>query len=94
MALETNTQNIGTSATELGTSRGRRKALLIRNPSGSGATIYVGAPDVTVAEALFVVAAGDPTLYITGSEGDSLGGEQWSARTASGTATGVVVGEV
>ncbi len=94
MTITSNTQNFGTTATEIGTSRGRRKALLVRNPAASGATIYIGGSDVTTGKAAYVVDEGDPTLAITSGDRDSLAGEEWYARTSSGTATGVAVTEV
>lgn len=86
------TQSITTTASQLGSARGGRSLLAVRNPGGSGRSIYIGGSGVTVATALFVLAPGDPTLTITTGEHDSLGGEDWYAITSTGTAAGVVVG--
>lgn len=93
MGLAVSTQSITSTASELGTAGGSRTSLVVRNPAASGATIYVGASDVTVAEALFVLAPGDSSLVITDGDRGALAGHTWSALTASGTAAGVVVGE-
>lgn len=94
MALEVNTQDVDDTATEIGTSRGRRQALVVRNPTGSGATIFVGDADVDEAHALFVLDEGDPALVIGSERGNTLAGEEWYFVTATGSADGVVVGEV
>lgn len=87
-------QNITTTASVLGTSGGSsRRLLVVRNPTGSGATIYLGGSNVTSSNAAFVLNAGDNPLIITSATGDSLASEKWYAVTASGTATGVTVTE-
>lgn len=93
MALDGSKQDITTTASALGTAGSSRRMLIIRNPSGSGATIYVGGSDVASDNAAYVLAPGDAPLAITTGDGDSLAGEAWYARTASGAATGVTVTE-
>lgn len=94
MAITSDTQDITTTASELGTGRGGRRVLVVRNPLGSGATIYLGSGTVTVADAAFMLDAGDPSLVLASGENDSLGSEEWYAITASGTASAVAVTEV
>ena len=93
MAPVGSTQNITTTRSVLGTSKSGRRMLIVRNPTGSGASIYIGGAAVTSSNGMFLLAAGDPPLIFTSADGDSLAGEKWYAVTASGTATGVIVGE-
>ena len=94
MTLVGSVQNVTTTAAQLGLSLGSRTALIVRNPAGSGATIFVGGSNVTAANAAFVLAPDASPLIISSGDRDSLAAESWFARTSSGTATGVSVTEV
>lgn len=90
MALVSSKQNITTTASQLGTGKGARGLLIIENPTGSGATIYIGASDVA-SDTGITLAPGAAPMTVTNGTRDTLAGEAWYARTASGTATGVKV---
>ncbi len=94
MTLVGSVQNVTTTAVQLGLALGSRTALIVRNPAGSGATIFIGGSNVTAANAAFALAADAAPLMITHGDRNSLAAESWFARTSSGTATGVAVTEV
>lgn len=91
LASSNTKQNITTTASELGTSIGSREMLMVTNPSGSGATIYVGVASDVASDTGHALAAGDPPMTITNGPVDSIASQPWYAVTASGTATGVKV---
>lgn len=93
MALTNDTQTFDDTPTPIGTAGASRRLLGVRNPAASGATLYVGGPDVTPDNATFLVAEGDPTLILTSAQ-DSLAGEAWHGVCDTGeTATDVAVTE-
>lgn len=93
MALSNSKQNITGTASLLGTPSGGRQFLSVRNPTGSGATIYIGGSNVATDTATIVLAAGDPPVHFSNGHGDPSGALDWYAMTSAGTATGVCVAE-
>ena len=81
--------NLATSVTAaaIGTPSASRKLLVIVNPAASGASVYIGGANVASTNAVFTLLQGDPPMIIANALGDSLAGETWYARAASGTPT-------
>lgn len=92
MPLANSTQNITSTASKLGTVA-YRIHLSVLNPTGSGATIYIGGPGVAQSNATYALAAGDPPWIADNAPGIPTAALPWYAVTASGTATGVCVVE-
>ncbi len=93
MALTNEIQEVTDQAAPLGTPSYARHLLAVRNPTGSGGTVFVGAEDVTPATAIFEIAAGDPTLLIRNGDRDSLAGLAWHVVCATAGTAEIVVGQ-
>lgn len=91
MAAKNSTQDVTATAAPIGAAA--RAHLSILNPTGSGATIYVGGPNVSASNATFVLAPGDPPWIADSVQDYPAADYAWYAVTASGTATGVCVCE-
>lgn len=83
MAIDHERVSVGTSATTLGNAARDRDGFTVnvQNPTGSGATVYLGGSDVSTSDYGYSLAAGSEVAV------DLLQGEALYGIVASGTLT-------
>lgn len=89
--MPNSTMNVTTTAAAIRSQSGSRSHLSVRNPTGSGATIYIGDANVSASNYTFALAPGDAPWIADNVWGVPVAGADWYAVAASGTATGICV---